>query len=176
MPGNIDPIWSRQGDVSALSTGSPPTMGQPVTAAANDYTGATLVSAGTLTAASGALSATSGITVNGAIFSAVNYNLAATLALDASATATISAADLNISGTVTNAGTTADALNFSASTGKITLASLAGAGKTRFGAAADITGGVSEGNVTVVGALASRFGCTSGASTGTTALDRKSVV
>jgi autotransporter-associated beta strand protein len=119
----------------------------------NNYTGATLVSAGTLTAASGALSATSGITVNGAIFSAVNYNLAATLALDASATATISAADLNISGAITNAGTTADALNFSASTGKITLTSLAGAGKTRFGAAADITGGVSEGNVTVVGAL-----------------------
>ena len=99
------------------------------------------------------LSATSGITVNGAIFSAVNYNLAATLALDASATATISAADLNISGAVTNAGTTADALNFSASTGKITLASLAGAGKTRFGSDADVTGGVSEGNVTVVGAL-----------------------
>ena len=120
---------------------------------ANNYTGATLVSAGTLTAASGALSATSGITVNGAIFSAVNYNLAATLALDASATATISAADLNISGAVTNAGTTADALNFSASTGKITLASLAGAGKTRFGSDADVTGGVSEGNVTVVGAL-----------------------
>ncbi|MFZ9399826.1 MAG: beta strand repeat-containing protein, partial [Opitutales bacterium] len=120
---------------------------------ANNYTGATLVSAGTLTATSGALSATSGITVNGAVLSAVNYNLAATLALDASATATISAADLTISGAVTNAGTTAAALNFSASTGKITLASLAGAGKTRFGAAADITGGVSEGDVTVVGAL-----------------------
>jgi autotransporter-associated beta strand protein len=120
---------------------------------ANDFTGATLVSAGTLTAASGALSATSGITVNGAIFSAVNYNLAATLALDASATATISAADLNISGAITNAGTTADALNFSASTGKITLTSLAGTGKTRFGGAADITGGIAEGTVTVVGAL-----------------------
>ncbi|MEY4445497.1 MAG: hypothetical protein RL444_610 [Verrucomicrobiota bacterium] len=120
---------------------------------ANDFTGATLVSAGSLTATSGALSATSGITVNGAVLSAVNYNLAATLALDASATATISAADLTISGAVTNAGTTAAALNFSASTGKITLASLAGAGKTRFGAAADITGGVSEGDVTVVGAL-----------------------
>jgi autotransporter-associated beta strand protein len=120
---------------------------------ANDYTGATLVSAGTLTAASGALSATSGITVNGALFSAENYNLAATLALDASATATISAADLNISGAVTNAGTAAAALNFTASTGKIILASLAGAGLTRFGSDADITAGVSEGNVTVVGAL-----------------------
>ena len=122
-------------------------------AGANDFTGATLVSAGTLTAASGALSATSGITVNGALFAAADYNLAATLALDASATATISAADLNISGAVTNAGTAAAALNFTASTGKIILASLAGAGRTRFGSDADITAGVSEGNITVVGAL-----------------------
>jgi autotransporter-associated beta strand protein len=120
---------------------------------ANDFTGATLVSAGTLTAAAGALAGTSGISVNGAIFAAADYNLAATLALDATATATISTADLIITGAVTNAGTTADALNFSASTGIITLSSLAGAGKTRFGAAADITGGVSEGTVTVVGAL-----------------------
>ncbi len=120
---------------------------------ANNYTGATLVSAGSLTATSGALSATSGITVNGALFSAVNYNLAATLALDASATATISAADLNIAGAVTNAGTAAAALNFTASTGTIILASLAGSGRTRFGSDADITAGVSEGNITVVGAL-----------------------
>jgi len=120
---------------------------------ANDYTGATLVSAGTLTVASGALSATSGITVNGAIFAAADYNLAATLALDATATASISAADQIITGAVTNAGTTADALNFTASTGKITLSSLAGAGKTRFGSDADVLGGISVGTVTVVGAL-----------------------
>ena len=120
---------------------------------ANDFTGATLVSAGTLTVSAGALAGTSGITVNGAIFAAANYNLGATLALDANATATISTADLTITGAIANAGTTADALNFSASTGKIILTSLAGAGKTRFGAAADITGGVSEGTVTVVGAL-----------------------
>ena len=108
---------------------------------ANMFAGATLVSAGTLTASSGSLAGTSGITVNGAVLSAVNYNAAATLALDAAATATVSGSALTITGAVTNAGTNADALNFSASTGKITLTSLAGAGKTRFGAAADITGG-----------------------------------
>jgi autotransporter-associated beta strand protein len=120
---------------------------------ANSFAGATLVSAGTLTASSGSLAGTSGITVNGAVLSAVNYNAAATLALDAAATATVSGSALTITGAVTNAGTNADALNFSASTGKITLTSLAGAGKTRFGAAADITGGIAEGTVTVVGAL-----------------------
>jgi autotransporter-associated beta strand protein len=120
---------------------------------ANTFTGATLVSAGTLTVSAGALAGTTGITVNGAIFAAADYNLAATLALDATATASISTADLTITGAIANAGTTADALNFSASTGKIILTSLAGAGKTRFGAAADITGGISEGNVTAVGAL-----------------------
>ena len=121
--------------------------------AANDFTGATLISAGTLTSAAGALASTSGITVNAAIFAAADYNLAATLALDTTATASISAADLSVTGAIANAGTTADALNFSASTGKIILTSLAGVGKTRFGAAADITGGVAEGTVTVVGVL-----------------------
>jgi autotransporter-associated beta strand protein len=124
---------------------------------ANTYTGATLVSAGTLTVSAGALAGTSGITV-GAIgtLSAVNFNSVAPLTLSGTASAaTISAADLNVSGAVTNAGTATNALNFSASTGIITLASLSGAGKTRFGAAAVITAGVSEGNVTVVGALTS---------------------
>jgi len=119
---------------------------------ANTFTGATLVSAGTLTAGAGALAGTSGITVNGAILAATDYNLAATLTLDAAATASISAADLTITGAISNAGTTADALNFTAATGKITLTSLAGAGKTRFGADAEITGGISAGTVTVVGA------------------------
>ena len=120
---------------------------------ANAFTGATLVSAGTLTVSAGALAGTSGITVNGAIFAAANYNLAATLALDTTATATISGETLTITGAVTNAGTTDNALNFSASTGIITLTSLAGAGKTRFGSDADVLGGISAGTVTVVGAL-----------------------
>ena len=77
----------------------------------------------------------------------------ATLTLDSSANATISGAGLNLSGAVTNEGSSANALNFSASSGTITLASLSGAGKTRFGRDAVITGGVSAGVVTVVGAL-----------------------
>ena len=120
---------------------------------ANTFTGATLVSAGTLTAGAGALAGTSGITVNGAILAATDYNLAATLTLDAAATASISAADLTITGAISNAGTTDDALDFTAATGKITLTGLAGAGKTRFGADADVLGGIAEGMVTVVGAL-----------------------
>ena len=120
---------------------------------ANTYTGATLVSAGTLVAASGALAGTSGITVNGATLTAADYNASATLTLNASGSATISGSSLTISGAVTNANTATNALNFTAATGKVTLASLAGSGKTRFGSDADITGGISAGDVTVVGAL-----------------------
>jgi autotransporter-associated beta strand protein len=99
------------------------------------------------------LAGTTGITVNGATLAVANYNLGATLALDTTATATISGETLTITGAVTNAGTTDNALNFSASTGIITLTSLAGAGKTRFGSDADVLGGISVGTVTVVGAL-----------------------
>ncbi len=122
---------------------------------ANTYTGATLVSAGTLVAASGALAGTSGITVNGATLAAVNYNASAALTLNSTGVVTISGVGLTISGAVTNANANADALNFTAATGKVTLASLGGAGSTRFGSDADITGGISVGTVTVVGALGS---------------------
>ena len=117
------------------------------------YTGATSVTGGTLNAAAGALANTSGITVTGAALSAVDYAANATLNLDASATAVVSGANLNLSGAVTNNGSANSALNFTASTGTITLASLAGSGKTRFGRDAVITGGISSGAVTVVGAL-----------------------
>ena len=56
-------------------------------------------------------------------------------------------------GAVDNANTTANALNFSASTGTITLASLAGAGNTRFGSNGTVTGGISTGTVNAVGLL-----------------------
>ena len=137
----------------ALSAVSKTGTGTWSLSGANTYTGATTVSAGTLNASAGALVATSAIAVNGATLSAVNYNSAATLALNATGTAAISGAGLTISGAVTNANTTANALNFTAASGKVTLASLAGVGATRFGSDVDITGGVSAGSVTVVGAL-----------------------
>ena len=121
---------------------------------ANTYAGLTTVSAGTLTAATGALAGTSGIVVNGAVLAAVDFKSGANLTLDATATATISGAGLTVGG-ITNAGTAADALNFTAITGKVTVATLGGAGKTRFGSNAEVTGGISAGNVTVVGALTS---------------------
>ena len=127
--------------------------GTVVLSGANTFTGVTLVSAGTLSASAGSLAATSGITVNGATLTAADYNLSATLALNASGTATLSGTGLNISGAVTNANTTANALNFTGTSAKIILASLAGDGATRFGSDADITGGVSVGTVTVVGTL-----------------------
>ena len=128
-------------------------VGTVILSGANSYTGTTTISAGTLSASAGSLAATSGITVNGATLTAVNYNAAATLALNASGTAALSGTGLNISGAVTNANTTADALNFTGTSDKIILASLAGAGATRFGSDADITGGISAGTVTVVGTL-----------------------
>ena len=118
---------------------------------ANTYTGATNVSAGTLNASSGALAGTSGITVGvGAVVSAADFNSGATITLsDATSSAEFTAAPSSV-GAVSNAGTATNALNFSG-TGAITVASLTGAGKTRFGGAATITGGISEGIVTVVG-------------------------
>lgn len=56
-------------------------------------------------------------------------------------------------GAVSNANTAANALNFTASTGTVTLASLSGAGNTRFGSAGTVTGGISSGTVNAVGLL-----------------------
>jgi len=120
---------------------------------ANDFTGATNVSAGTLNASSGALAGTSGITVGvGAVVSAADFKAGATITLsDATSRAEFTAAPSSV-GAVSNAGTATNALNFSGA-GALTVASLTGAGKTRFGGAATITGGISEGDVTVVGLL-----------------------
>ncbi|MFM8528878.1 MAG: beta strand repeat-containing protein, partial [Ilumatobacteraceae bacterium] len=118
----------------------------------NAFTGATLITGGTLSVAAGALSGTSGVTVNGAALTASNINATAGLTIDATATATLSGVGVTL-GAVSNANATANALNFTGASGKIILASLAGAGSTRFGSDADITAGISGGTVTVVGAL-----------------------
>jgi fibronectin-binding autotransporter adhesin len=56
-------------------------------------------------------------------------------------------------GAVSNANSASNALNFSASTGTVTLASLSGAGNTRFGSDAVVTGGISTGTINAVGSL-----------------------
>ena len=74
-----------------------------------------------------------------------------------------------ILGAVTNDNTTTNALNFSASSGTVTLASLSGAGSTNFGSNGTVTGGISSGTVTSVGNL------TANISGGTTTVPRDGV-
>ena len=101
----------------------------------NAYTGLTTVSSGALNITStGSLNSGNALTVesNGtADFANVGQTL----------------------GAVSNANTATNALNFSANTGIVTLASLTGAGNTRFGSNGAVTGGISAGTVSSVGAL-----------------------
>ncbi len=123
----------------------------------NTYSGATTVSAGILVTTAGALANTASIEVNGATFQAVDTNSTATLSVNGSGTATVSGSDLSLAA-VSNANTTANSVNFTASTGTITLAGLAGLGSTRFGSNARVNGaGISAGNVTAVGSLAANI-------------------
>ncbi|MCY2974758.1 MAG: autotransporter-associated beta strand repeat-containing protein [Planctomycetota bacterium] len=101
----------------------------------NTFTGGTSVNVGSLIVSStGSLASGNAVTI-GASGTANFANVGQTL------------------GAVSNANTATDALNFSAGSGLVTLASLSGAGNTRFGSAGTVTGGVSEGTVTSVGAL-----------------------
>jgi len=145
--GTISAILSGSGNFAKSANGTLTLSG------ANTFTGSTTVSSGTLIANTGTLATTNGIIVNGATFTAVDYNTAATLGLNASGTATITGTSLTITGAVTNNNTTASALNFDNGLGTITLASLAGAGSTRFGSNATITGGVAAGIINVTGLL-----------------------
>ena len=103
--------------------------------AANTYTGLTTVNAGTLSVGSGGSMASGNA-----------------LTLGASGSATFGNANQTL-GTVSNANTTSNALNFTATSGTVTLASLSGAGSTRFGSDGVVTGGISAGTVTSVGNL-----------------------
>jgi len=118
----------------------------------HSFTGATVVSAGTLSAGAAALQSTSSIAIDGGQFTAVGYNPLAPLAVAASGAATISGTGLSLAA-VTNSGSGSGGVSFTAATGTITLAALSGAGTTRFGSHAVIAGGVSAGSVTAVGSL-----------------------
>ena len=103
--------------------------------AANTYTGLTTVSTGTFAiGSSGSLASGNDLT------------------LGASGLATFANAGQTL-GVVSNANTATNALNFSASTGTVTLASLSGLGNTRFGNDGVVTGGISAGTVTSIGNL-----------------------
>jgi autotransporter-associated beta strand protein len=119
---------------------------------ANTYTGVTIVSAGTLEAAAGSLATTSAIVVNGGTLNAVDYNSTASLAVGSAGTANISGADLTL-GSLSNSNTTPGGLNFTSSTGTITIGDLSGVGSTHFSSNAIILGGIKEGVVDVAGNL-----------------------
>jgi autotransporter-associated beta strand protein len=99
----------------------------------NTYTGLTTVTGGALSV-TGSLASTSTLTVG------------------ASGTANFANASQNL-GAVSNSNTATSALNFSNASGTVVLASLTGAGHTRFGSNGTVTGGISTGTVTSVGAL-----------------------
>ena len=121
---------------------------------ANSYAGATTIAGATVVAGTGSLAGTPSFALTGGTLTAADAKSGATLSLDASSAASFSVAGLTL-GAVTNANsTTANALNFTANSGTITLASLSGAGKTTFGSAATIiAGGITGGTVTVIGTL-----------------------
>ncbi len=117
-----------------------------LTNASNTYSGLTTVNSGALN-----------------ISSAGNLASGNALTVGASGTADFANAGQTL-GAVDNSNTATNALNFSASTGTITLGSLAGAGNTRFGSNGTVTGGISTGTVNAVGLLtASISGGTVGA-------------
>jgi autotransporter-associated beta strand protein len=116
------------------------------------FTGATIVSAGTLSASAAALQSTSSIAVDGGVLSAAGYNPSAPLAVATSGSVAISGTGLSVAAVINNAAA-GRGIAFTATTGTITLAGLSGSGSTRFGSHAVIAGGVTGGTITAVGSL-----------------------
>jgi fibronectin-binding autotransporter adhesin len=128
--GTVSAILGGAGVALTKTTGGTVTL-----SGVNTYTGLTTISDGGLViASSGSLASGNALSV-GASGTADFANVGQTL------------------GAVSNANTTADALHFNAITGTVTLASLSGAGSTRFDSNANVTGGIAEGMVTVAGLL-----------------------
>ena len=100
------------------------------------YTGPTVVAGGTLSSAS-ALQATSSLRVDGGALWAQSFNPAAPLAIAASGSAAISGTGLSLAA-VTNDASSGRGLSFTAASGTIALAGLAGSGSTRFASHASI--------------------------------------
>ena len=120
--------------------------------ASQSFTGATVVSAGTLSASAAALQSTSSIAVDGGVLAAVGYNPSATLSVAAGGSATISGTGLSLAA-VTNAAAAGRGIRFTAASGTTTLASLSGTGATSFASHARITGGIGSGSVSVTSGL-----------------------
>ena len=116
------------------------------------FTGATIVSGGTLSAVAAALQNTSSIAVDGGVLSAAGYNAVAPLSVAATGSVAISGTGLSLAA-VTNSGSGGRGIAFTAATGTTTLAGLSGTGSTRFASHAVIGGGVSAGTVTAIGSL-----------------------
>jgi len=135
ISGNVTNVIGQVGALNKIGAGTLSLNGT-----ANTYTGLTTVSDGLLV-----------ISFPGGSSGLVSGNA---LTLGASGTADFQNAGQTL-GAVSNANTATNALNFSNAAGTTTLASLSGAGNTRFGSNATITGGVSSGTVTTVGLLTS---------------------
>jgi autotransporter-associated beta strand protein len=114
------------------------------------YTGATVVSSGTLSAGAATLLATSSIAVDGGVLVATAYNPSAPLAIAASGSVAISGTGLSL-GTITNAASAGRGLALTATSGTTMLAGLAGSGSTRFASHASI-GTLSGGGAVRAGA------------------------
>jgi autotransporter-associated beta strand protein len=82
------------------------------------FTGATIVSAGTLSAAAAALQGTSSIAVDGGVLSAAGYNPSAPLSVAATGSVAISGTGLSLAA-VTNSGSGGRGVTFTAATGTI---------------------------------------------------------
>ncbi len=107
-------------------------------------TGSTKVSSGTLrSTVSGALSATSSLSVLGGLLDVVDYNPNITLSVGTLGAAQITGNSLTLNGGANNAGS----LNFTATSGTLSLGSLNGAGATYFAGNATIGGSISQGIV-----------------------------